>query len=110
MRNDHYEVRKKTHKHGQWGMKQICMEIWNSKSGGNIYSKFEVKFGALPKVYFGQTIYRLKALEAKNPTLQMVHKLELKWESYECLKQTGQRRMLSSKFTMHFELNPLISN
>ena len=53
-------------------MKQICMEIWNSKSGGNIYSKFEVKFGALPKVYFGQTIYRLKALEVRNPILQIV--------------------------------------
>ena len=60
MRVDHYEVRKKAHKHGQWGMKQnyqVCMEIWNSKFDGNIYSNLEAKFGTIPKVHFGQDMY-----------------------------------------------------
>ena len=37
---------------------------------------------------------------------QMVCKSELKRGSYACLNQIGQRRMLSLKFTMHFELSP----
>ena len=35
-------------------------------------------FGALPEVYFLQSIYHFKALEVKNPTLQTVYDLELK--------------------------------
>ena len=34
-----------------------CMEVLNSKSGGNIYSDFEAKFGALPEVHLKHTIY-----------------------------------------------------
>ena len=34
-----------------------CMEIYNSKFGGNIYSDFEDKFGVLPGVHFRLTIY-----------------------------------------------------
>ena len=45
------------------------MEIWNSKSGDNIYFEFEVIFGVLSEVHFGQDIYRFKDLEVKNPTL-----------------------------------------
>ena len=40
-----------------------CMEIYNSKFGGNIYSDFEDKFGAQ---------------EVKSQTLQTVCKSELK--------------------------------
>ena len=32
-----------------------CMEIYNSKSGGNIYFEFEDKFRALFEVYFRHT-------------------------------------------------------
>jgi len=35
-------------------------------------------FGALPEVRFLYAIYRWKALEVKNPTLQTVYDLELK--------------------------------
>ena len=37
-----------------------CMKIWNSKSGGNMYSDFEAKFEALLKVHFRPTIYFLR--------------------------------------------------
>ena len=36
---------------------QVCMEIWNSKFDGNIYSNLEAKFGTIPKVHFGQDMY-----------------------------------------------------
>ena len=65
MRIDHYEVRKKAHKHGLWGMKQIH-ELWNSKFGGNMYSYFDTKFGALPEFYLEKTIYYFEALEVQN--------------------------------------------
>ena len=42
------------------------MEIWNTKSGDNMYSDFEVKFGVVPKVHFRQAIYRFEALEVRN--------------------------------------------
>ena len=64
------------------------MEIWNAKFGGNMYSNFEEKCGALPKVYFRQAIYLFKALEVRNPTLQIVCKLELKQRRYDRLKIT----------------------
>ena len=32
MGNDHYEVRKKAHKHGQWGMKQIHQAVWKFRT------------------------------------------------------------------------------
>ena len=57
---------------------QVCVEIWNSKYGGNIYFEFEATFGALSKVHFGQTIYRFEALKVKNPMLQIVKKIRTK--------------------------------
>ena len=51
-----------------------CMEIQNSKSGDNLYSDFEDKFGALPRVHFRHTIYGFEAREVKSPTLQTVYK------------------------------------
>ena len=35
----------------------VCMEIWNSKSNGNIYFDFEATFKVYSKVHFGQAIY-----------------------------------------------------
>ena len=46
-----------------------CMEIYNSKFGGNIYSEFEDKFGVLSEVHFRHTIYRFKTWEVRSPTL-----------------------------------------
>ena len=48
------------------------------KSDGIIYSEFEDKFRALSGVYYILTLYRFKAWEVKNPTLQMVCKSKLK--------------------------------
>ena len=59
-----------------------------------------MKFGVLSKVYIRQVIYHFEAWEVKNPTLQTVHKSELKWGSYEYLKQIGQRGKLSSKLVI----------
>ena len=38
-----------------------CMEIYNSKFGGNIYCDFEDKFSILPEVHFRHTIYLFEA-------------------------------------------------
>ena len=38
-----------------------CMEIWNSKSSGNMHFEFKEKFGVLSEVYFKHTIYGFKA-------------------------------------------------
>ena len=46
-----------------------CMEIWNSKSGGNIYSDFETKFRVFSEDHFRQAIYRFETLEVRNSTL-----------------------------------------
>ena len=54
------------------------MEIWNSKSGGNMYFDFEMIFGVLSELHSRQAIYLFKALEVRNPMLQTMHKLELK--------------------------------
>lgn len=78
---------------------QVCMEIWNSKSGGNMYPDFKVKFEALPKVYFGHVIYHFEAQEVTNPTLQTVCESELKRGNYTHLEKIGQGRKLSSKLT-----------
>ena len=64
------------------------MEIWNTKSGDNMYSDFEVKFGVVPKVHFRQAIYRFESMEVKNPTFQIVYKSELKQINYDYLKIT----------------------
>ena len=70
-------------------IQQVCMEIWNSKSSSNMYSKFKVKFGALLEVNFRQAKYYFEAWEVRNPTLQMVYKSKLKRGSHMCLKQTS---------------------
>ena len=46
-------------------------------------------FGALPEVYFLHNIDHFKSLEVKNPTLQTVHDLELKWGRYGLRKPTA---------------------
>ena len=46
-------------------------------------------FGALPEVHFLHAIYHFKSLEVKNPTLQTVHDLELKWGRYGLRKPTA---------------------
>ena len=75
-----------------------CIEIWNSKSSGNMYSDFEDKFGVIPKIHFRHTIYRFEAREVKSPTLQMVYKSELKWRSDGNLKTTAQSSRVISKW------------
>ena len=75
------------------------MEIWNSKSGGNMYIEFKATFGVFPEVHFGQSVYFFEALEVRSPMLQIVCKLELKRGSYVRLKQLGWRGRLSSKLT-----------
>ena len=76
MRNDHNGVRKKTRKHGKWGMKQdsAALKFRTQKSDGIIYSDFEDKFRALPGVQCIHTIYRFKSWEVRSPTLQIVCK------------------------------------
>ena len=47
-------------------------------------------FGALSEVQMMQAIYHFKAQETKNPTLQTVYDLELKWGRYGLRKTTAQ--------------------
>ena len=76
------------------------MEIWNSKSGGNMHSEFDDKFGILPEIWFRHTIYCFESQEVKSSTLQRVYKLELKWRSYGHLKTTMQSWRAISKFNL----------
>ena len=46
-----------------------CMEIQNSKSDGNIYSKFEEKFRVFLGVHFIHTIFCFEAWEVRSLTL-----------------------------------------
>ena len=46
-------------------------------------------FGALIEVHFLHAIYHFKAQEVKNPTLQTVYDLELKWGRYALRKTTA---------------------
>ena len=46
-------------------------------------------FGALSEVHFLHAIYHFKAQEVKNPTLQTVYDLELKWGRYGLQKTTA---------------------
>ena len=46
-------------------------------------------FGALPEVHFLHAVYRFKAQEVKNPTLQTVYDLELKRGRYGFQKTTA---------------------
>ena len=45
------------------------MKIWNSKSDGNMYFDFKVKFRIFFEFHFRYAIYRFEALEVRNPTL-----------------------------------------
>ena len=47
---------------------------------------FFCTFGALPEVHFLNSIYHLKSQKVKNPMLQTVRNLELKWRSYSHFK------------------------
>ena len=59
-------------------------------------------FGPLPEVHFLHAIYHFKALEVKNPTIQTVYDLELKWGRYGLRKTTApglcEIRTTPSKF------------
>lgn len=91
------------------------MKIWNAKSGDNMYSDFEAKFGALLEVHFRQVIYRFEALEVRNLTLQTVCKSELEQRSYDCLKIIVQSwrnilkwfRNSTYEFEIQFEMTPI---
>ena len=67
-----------------------CIKVWNSKCGGNMYSKFQVKFGAISEINFGQAIYHFEVLEVRSPPLQTMCKSKLKQRSYGYLKTTAQ--------------------
>ena len=62
-----------------------CMKVWNSKSSGNMYSKFEAKVGVLSKVHFGQLYIVSKVwksrIQASN-SVQIKAKMK-KWWLYE---------------------------
>ena len=65
-------------------------------------------FRALSGVHFMHTICRFKSQEVRNPTLQMVHKSELKWRSYSHWKPiTPSWR---KKFAQHCEITLLLWN
>ena len=49
---------------------------------------FLCTFGAFPEVHFLHAIYHFKSHEVKNPTLQTMYDLELKWGRYGLRKTT----------------------
>ena len=59
------------------------------KSDCIIYSDFEDKFRALPRVHCIHAIYCFEAWEVRSPMLQTVCKSELKWRIYGHLKTTA---------------------
>ena len=71
-------------------------------------------FGVLPGVHFMHTICRFEAREVRNPTLQIVHKSELKWRSYSHWKpiipswkpisQLQNHKVLAAKSTFGCEM------
>ena len=115
MRNDHYGVRKKTRKQGKWGMKQDLAE-WKFrtlKSNGNIYSKFEDKFGALLRVHFIHTMYRFEAWKSRVQRFKGYSNWswneEVRPFEDKCTKLNGHFAMIS-KFTSkwpQFRIHPL---
>ena len=56
---------------------------WRNSRGQKILDTFRAVSG----VHFMHTICRFKAREVRSPTLQTVHKSELKWRSYGHWKQ-----------------------
>ena len=81
-----------------WSFVVLCQS--QSRMQGGKREKSNVKnsrghelldtFRVLPRVHFMHTICRFEAREVKSPTLQTVHKSELKRRSYGRLKTTAQ--------------------
>ena len=72
-----FQIRSKYARKEQWRKGKQSKE----KQGGKQRTAAAVffgTFGALPEVHFLHSIYRFKAQEVKNPTLQIVYDLELK--------------------------------
>ena len=76
------------HEHKQREAKRKSKQ-WRRGKQRTAAAVFFRTFGALPEVQFLHAIYHFKALEVKNPTLQTVHDLELKWGRYGLRKQTA---------------------
>ena len=77
-------------------IQQVCMEIWNSKSSSNMYSKLKWNLEHFLKSILGKLNIILK--------LEKLGIQHFKWctnqnwkEEVMCLKQTSQRGMLSLK-------------
>ena len=71
-------TRKKQWRRGKQGMKTRDTAAF-----------FHCTFGALPEVHFLHSIYHFKAQKVKNPTVQTMYDLELKWERYGLRKTTA---------------------
>ena len=56
---------------------------------GDTAAVFHCTFGALPEVHFLHSIYHFKAQKVKNPTIQTIYDLELKWGRYSLRKTTA---------------------
>ena len=83
-----FQIRSKYARKEQWRRGKQSKE----KQGGNQRTASAVffgTFGALPEVHFLHAIYHFKAQEVKNPTLQTVYDLELKWGRYGLWKTTA---------------------
>ena len=72
------------HEHKQWRRGKQSEEAKRKAA-----AVFFRTFGVLPEFHFLHAIYHFKALEVKNPTLQTVHDLELKWGRYGLWKTTA---------------------
>ena len=86
------------------------MEIWNSKSDGNMYSNFEDKFGVLPKVHLDilHISFRSSRSQESNASNDVQIKIEMNklWsfeDNYAKLK--GHFEMIS-KFNLWIR-NPI---
>ena len=56
---------------------------------GDTAAVFHCTFVALPEVHFLHSIYHFKAQKVKNPTIQTMYNLELKWGRYGLRKTTA---------------------
>ena len=84
-----------------------CMEIWNSKSGGNMYSNFEAKFGVISKVHFSQPIYRFKALEIKKSNASNSMQIGAKTRKLCALKVNWLEKNIEFKIHCAFQTQSL---
>ena len=80
------------HEHKQRECKEEKQAKWRGKQR-TAAAVFFRTFGALPEVHFLHAIYHFKAQEVKNPTLQTVYNLELKWGRYGLRKTTASCQM-----------------